>query len=121
MMRNLQLVPKSLHNWKWTEPPIDEKEDNKELITFFQLRLISHVFSDDCEKHLCKVDNCSTMNAFLAHGLTCKDGRMENNKLVGCLHCIDIWSLLSLHARHCPYQDCRVPQCKELKQKHAIG
>ena len=110
----------SLNNWIWTHPPVNDAED-KELIIFFQLRLLSHVYSKDCNKSECEVDNCSVLKRFLRHGSTCKKGRMVNGNLVGCSHCLHIWSLLSLHARHCPYNACRVPQCKELKIRNQFG
>ena len=105
----------TLENWGWTKPRLldENNPDDKGLIGFLQLGLLDHYFSGDCIGDLCMEENCSTMKRFLAHGFFCTQWAV-NEKNVICSHCLEIWSLLSLHARHCTKDKCLVPYCKEL-------
>ena len=65
------------------------------------------------------MENCKVMKRFLSHGITCSVGGTD--PITGeckCPQCRSIWSLLSLHARHCPCilsERCPVAQCDALR------
>jgi len=58
----------------------------------------------------CASNNCLKMKDFLKHPSEC-----EKKTQKGCRLCYRITNLLNLHAKGCRQDDCKVPQCQEIR------
>ncbi|XP_008782409.2 histone acetyltransferase HAC1-like isoform X2 [Phoenix dactylifera] len=70
------------------------------------------VHASTCREPHCLYPSCYKIKLLFHHGRECKTRASG-----GCLPCKKIWYLLLKHARVCNKSECRVPRCKDLKDR----
>ena len=83
-----------------------ERERNIQL----HLQLLRHAAT--CDSKSCHSANCSKMKGIFKHAASCP------NRANGVCHiCKRIWMLFQIHARQCKEANCKVPNCKTIREK----
>eukprot|EP00798_Chlamydomonas_sp_ICE-L_P002381 gene2381-8689_t len=65
----------------------------------------------NCSSSNCTSTSCKKLRQLFQHAMQCTV-KVSN----GCPMCKKMWYLLTLHAKGCTDNDCRVPRCKEQKE-----
>eukprot|EP00602_Paraphysomonas_sp_CaronLab_P005647 CAMPEP_0185028304 /NCGR_PEP_ID=MMETSP1103-20130426/13948_1 /TAXON_ID=36769 /ORGANISM="Paraphysomonas bandaiensis, Strain Caron Lab Isolate" /LENGTH=1753 /DNA_ID=CAMNT_0027562681 /DNA_START=94 /DNA_END=5355 /DNA_ORIENTATION=- len=85
----------------------EEQRRERQKYIAFHLKSLQHAaYCGGCESQ-----TCARMKNLLKHTQECRDGGLKQ----GCHNCKRIYSLLTLHARNCKLDTCRVLKCKDLK------
>merc|ERR1711871_1526383 len=99
----------SVANGQPAQQLTEEQRKEREKSIQMHLHLLNHASSCNSQ---CKSKNCARMREFLRHGQTCKNGTKG-----GCPLCKKIYNLLTLHARSCKNDNCKVPKCNEIRDQ----
>ena len=99
----------SVANGQPAQQLTEEQRKEREKSIQMHLHLLNHASSCNSQ---CKSKNCARMREFLRHGQTCKNGTKG-----GCPLCKKIYNLLTLHARSCKNDNCKVAKCNEIREQ----
>ena len=105
-----QLVPIPVNNGEQKSQQTDAQRRERERNIQLHLQLLRHAAT--CDSKSCHSANCSKMKGIFKHAASCP------NRANGVCHiCKRIWMLFQIHARQCKEANCKVPNCKTIREK----
>lgn len=87
----------------------DQRKERQRNINL-HIKLLEH--ASLCNNDNCASSNCAKMKQYLNHSKDCKE-KMAG----GCKICKRIWTLLRYHATSCKDPNCKIPQCKNIRDR----